>query len=206
MKGSVKEMYDSMKMPEDLQSRIHSAAESASAPRRRPKLRAALAAAAVLALTLCLVSPVRAAVGSLMLKFRDPETGLAVYEGENEQGEPMIAGVSETEGVPFAEVRQGRLYFTGNGENLDITEEVAGGRPYIYSYQDANGYTIYRIVGMAGTVENFGGYSFTKDAEGLWFSGEGYNYWDTETGQLYPWVDAMWQELNIPWPKPCLEE
>lgn len=202
MKDRVKNMYEEIRMPQSCEERILRAAEEKKDQRKKPLLRPVLAAAAVLALVVCLTPPVWAAVENLVLKFRDPETGLTVYEGKNAQGEDVIEGRGETGEVPFAELRQGRLYFTGNGENLDITEAVEGGKPYIYTYQDQNGNTIYRIVGMAGTPENFGGYTFTKDAEGMWFSGEGWNYWETETESVYPWVTAMWQELNIPWPMP----
>lgn len=202
MKDRVKNMYEEIRMPKRCEEAILRAAEKTQAQRRTSILRPVFAAAAVLALVICLAPPVWAAVENLMLKFRDSETGLTVYEGENEKGEMVVQAQAETGEVSFAEVRQGRLYFTGNGENLDITEAVAGGKPYIYTYQDQNGYTIYRIVGTSGTLENFGGYSFIKDEEGMWFSGEGHNYMDTQTEQVYPWVEAMWQELNIPWPMP----
>lgn len=203
MKDRVKNMYEEIRMPKHCEEAILRAAEEKQARRRTPALRPVFAAAAVLALVICLAPPVWAAVENLVMKFQDSETGLTVYEGENEKGEKTVMAQSETGEVTFVEVRQGRLYFTGNGENLDITDAVQDGRPYIYTYQDQNGYTIYRIVGIAGTVENYGGYSFVKDGEGMWFSGEGHNYMDTETGQVYPWVEAMWQELNIPWPKPA---
>lgn len=197
MKDRVKNMYEEIRMPKSCEENILRAAEEKRNQRRKPALRPVLTAAAVLALVICLASPVGAAVGNLVMKFFDTETGLTVYEKEN-----GVEAYAETGDVPFAEIREGRLYFTGNGENLDITEKVEGGKPYIYTYQDQNGNTIYRIVGIAGTVENMGGYTFTKDPEGMWFSGEGWNYWDAETEQIYPWVEAMWQELNIPWPMP----
>lgn len=200
MKDRVNAMYEEVRMPRDCEEKILRAAEEKKNQRRKSALRPVLTAAAVLALVVCLAPPVWATVGNLVMKFLDPETGLRVYQRED-----GVEAYAETGEIPFAEVRQGRLYFTGNGEDLDITEEVAGGKPYIYTYQDQNGYTIYRIVGIAETVENYGGYSFIKDEEGMWFSGEGHNYMDTETEQVYPWVKVMWQELNIPWPMPGKE-
>lgn len=203
MKDRVKTMYEEIRMPKHCEETILRAAGEKRTQRRKPALRPVLAAAAVLVLVICLAPPVWAAVENWVLRFHDPETGLTVYEGKTSKGSNAELVHVEAGEASFAEVRQGRLYFTGNGENLDITDEVADGKPYIYTYQDENGYTIYRIVGIAGTVENYGGYSFIKDEEGVWLSGEGHNYMDTQTGQIYPWVDAMWQELNIPWPKPA---
>lgn len=199
MKGSVKEMYDSMKMPEDLENRIQHAVKPAAAPRRRSLLRTALATAAVLALTLCLVPPVRAAVGNFVTKLF-PEIGLTVYEKELSNGGRGQIVHYDTDGPAFAEVQDGRLYFTGDGQDLDITDLVQNNQPYIYTTKDDKGNTIYMAVGIADTVENFGIYSFIQDASGQWITGAGQNFLSPDVNQPYPWVENLWQTLNLPWP------
>ena len=63
-------------------------------------------------------------------------------------------------------------------------------------------------VGYSGSIENYGIYEFIRevtegqaDWEG-WVTGTGRNDLDPETETRYPWVDIVWQELNIPWPMP----
>lgn len=202
MKDKVKAMYDDVTMPVGCMERILEAAERKKERKRRPMLRPVLAMAAVLALVVCLAPPVRAAVENLVIKFFNPDTGLSVYQGETSQGETVTEVHYDTEAEAFAEVREGRLYFTGNGEDVDVTDAVQDGKPYIYTYEEADGRTGYMIVGMAGSIENFGIYTFIREADGTWFTGAGRNNVDPETEQAYPWVENLWQELNIPWPMP----
>lgn len=201
MKDKVKRMYEEVTMPVSCEKRIWEAVEKKQ-QRPRPVLRPVLTAAAVLALVICLAPPVWAAVENLVIKFFNPDTGLSVYQGENEQGETVVEVHYDTETPPFAEVRDGRLYFTGNGEDVDITDQVQDGKPYIYTYEEENDRTGYMIVGIDESVENFGIYTFIREADGTWFTGTGQNFMDSETEQAYPWVAKVWEELNIPWPMP----
>lgn len=64
------------------------------------------------------------------------------------------------------------------------------------------------MVGYSGSIDNFGIYEFIRkvekgqnDREG-WKGGSGRNFLDPETESRYPWVDIVWEKLNIPWPKP----
>lgn len=202
MKDKVKAMYEDVTMPADCQARILRAAEERERKKPRPIWRSALSAAAVLALVICLAPPVWAAVENLVVRFFEPETGLTVYEGENERGKSKVEVHYDTETPPFAEVREGRLYFTGHGEEIDITDQVQEGKPYIYTYEKEDGSTVYMIVGMEGTVENFGIYTFVREENGQWLTGAGHNFLNTDTMQPYPWVVNLWEQLDIPWPMP----
>ena len=50
--------------------------------------------------------------------------------------------------------KEGQLWFTANGENIDITEQVSEDRAFTYKYTDGQGITHYLIVG--GAPETFG--------------------------------------------------
>ena len=190
--------YDSVHMPKECEDRI---LNTISAPRR--KFRPAAAVAAVLALVLVLgMSPtVRAAVED-WITTRFPGLDLTIQQRTTEEGiEEMIVSI-DTEVPTFAYAENGRLYFTGNGENLDITDEITEEKPYFYTCEDDRGYEIYFVVGYDGTIENFGTYEFIRK-DGQWFTGSGRNFLSSQVeGQAYPWVKVVWDTLSIPWPMP----
>ena len=113
--------------------------------------------------------------------------------------------VVDTEASVFARMVNGRLYFMGNGEKLDITDSIAENAPYYYSYVDEYGLTHDMAVGYSGSIDNFGVYEFIwreENGEKTWNLGTGRNFLDTKTGTCYPWVETVWQDLNIPWELP----
>ena len=190
--------YDSVHMPKECEDRI---LNTISVPRR--KFRPAAAVAALLALVLVLgMSPtVRAAVED-WITTRFPGLDLTIQQRTTEEGiEEMIVSI-DTEAPTFAYTENGRLYFTGNGENLDITDEITEEKPYFYTCEDDRGHEIYFVVGYDGTIENFGTYEFIKK-DGQWLTGSGRNFLSCQVeGQVYPWVKVVWDTLNIPWPMP----
>lgn len=203
MKDQVKEMFAEIAMPETCAEKIRQETEK-KAVRKRPILRPILATAAALALVLCLSPRVRAAVDEwLVTTF--PNLDVTIYEKPLKGGQGGTGQIIQvhTEQSTFAHMENGRLYFTGNGENLDITDEIQEDRPYFYRYVDKEtGMTIYLTVGMAGSIENFGVYEFIQDPNGEWIGGTGRNMFDPDTNETYPWVSLVWEELEIPWPMP----
>lgn len=204
MKDKVKDMFAEITMPDSCAEKIRREAAKKEALRRKPVLRPVLATVMALALVLCLSPQVRAAVDEwVTTTFRNLD--LTIYEKPLEDGQGGTGRVIyvHTEQPTFAHMEDGRLYFTGNGENLDITDEIREDKPYFYQYVDEEtGMTICLVVGMAGNVENFGVYEFIKDTDGEWIIGTGRNDLDPETNQTYPWVGLVWEELEIPWPMP----
>lgn len=188
--------YDSVHMPEALEARI---LKAVPVPRR--KFRPAAAVAAVLALVLVLgfTPTVRAAVDD-WITTTFPGLDLTIYQQTTPDGDQMIIGI-DTEQTTFAEIRDGRLFFTGNGEDMDITDQITEEAPFFYTYNQDN-YEITLIVGYDGTIENFGTYEFIKE-DGAWFTGSGRNFLSMEVeGQAYPWVKTVWDTLDVPWPMP----
>ena len=55
------------------------------------------------------------------------------------------------------EIRDGRMYFVVNGENLDITDQVSQTKAFTYQYVDNQGITHDWVVGLnSENIENYG--------------------------------------------------
>ena len=93
----------------------------------------------------------------------------------------------------------------GNGEKIDITDMLSEEDPYIYTYVDDYGLTHAMAVGYSDSLENYGIYEFIweETEEGKdWVTGTGRNFLNPETETRYPWVDLIWEKLDVPWPMP----
>lgn len=190
--------YDSVHMPKACEARI---LNNISAPRRKFHPSAAIAAVMTLVLVLGMSPTVRAAVED-WVTTRFPGLDLTIQQRTTEEGIDEMVVTIDTEVPTFAYVENGRLFFTGNGETLDITDEITEEKPYFYTCEDDRGYEIYHAVGYDGTIENFGTYEFIKK-DGAWLTGSGRNFLSTQAeGQAYPWVKVVWDTLDIPWPMP----
>lgn len=94
--------------------------------------------------------------------------------------------------VHLAEVKDGRLYFIANDENIDITDQCSMDTAFIYVVEDDNGYIHYLCVG--GTPENWGSEEHIwnpalGDRIDAWIGGGGYNTWNFETDESrWNWV------------------
>lgn len=208
MKEQVKNMFEQVTMPEETEARIRSAMTQPIRKQPKPLWNMAATAAAVMALILVISPQARAAVEGWVVRYIFPDSGITVYEEKDENGDVTSVMVVDTEAPAFAQVRDERLYYTGNGTETDITDRITEEAPYYDSYVDDYGLTHYRVVGYSGTIENFGIYEFIRRVEEGqqpwegWEGGSGRNFLDPETGARYPWVDIVWENLNIPWPMP----
>lgn len=206
MNEQVKEMFEQTTMPQETVERIRSAMQKTGKNARKPVRRTLATAAAVLALVLFISPQARAVFDNWVVKYFWPDSDITIYEEINEEGavEATVA-VVDTEAPPFARMVNGRLYFLGNNEKIDITDEITEEQPYYYTYVDDYGLTHAMAVGFSGSIENYGIYEFIwKEADGErnWTAGTGRNFLSAETETRYPWVDIVWEELDIPWSKP----
>lgn len=208
MKDQVKSMFEQITMPQSTEEKIRAGmVNHRKTDNNGRKLWHHLtAAAAVLALVLLISPEARAAVEGWVVRYIFPESGITVYEGKTSNGCLAEIVCFDTETPAFAHVEGGRLIFTGNGENLDITDRITEEEPFIYTYVDeAYGLTHHMVVGYQGSIENFGTFEFFREeAEGQkpwegWSNGYGRNYLD-EDMECYPWVAIVWQKLEVPWP------
>lgn len=206
MKEQVKAMFEQTAMPQETAERIRSAMQKTSRSTRKPLRRTLATAAALLALVFLISPRARAAAEEWVVKYFWPDSDLTIYEEINEEGivEATVA-VVDTEAPPFARMVGGRLCFFGNNENIDITDLITEEMPYFYTYVDEYGLTHEMVVGYSGTIENYGIYEFIwkeENGERTWTAGTGRNFLSIETETRYPWVDIVWEKLDIPWPMP----
>ena len=206
MKEQVRVMFSEITMPEETEKRIQTAMEQHARKAGKPVWRTLATAVAVLALVLVISPRARAAVEDWVVKYFFAGSDLTIFEQTDESGNVTgIAGVVDTEAPPFARLVNGRLYFLGNNEKIDITEEITEEKPYFYTYVDDYGLTHTMAVGYSGTIENYGIYEFIWEETGGgrdWITGTGRNFLSNETQTRYPWVDIVWEELDVPWPMP----
>ncbi len=189
-------LYDSIHMPAHLENQILNAA-----PTRKPKFRPAIAVAAMVLLLVGCSPQVQE-----LVKTSFPDLGLTIYEQEpSKPGEARgnIVHVN-TELPTFARVEEGRLIFTGNGEEIDITDQITPEEPFFYTYEDEQGYEITLVVGYDDTIENFGTYTWIEK-DGKKYTDAGRNiFTEAEFGSpVYHWVEIMWDTLEIPWDMPA---
>lgn len=201
--NKIVEAFEMVKMPVGCEATVRSAMkEKRNTGRRAGRLHPVAAALAVVILMLSMSTEVRAAVNGLVVKYFFPDSDITLYEELDENGEVIrITGV-DTEAPAFARMVNGRLYFLGNGEKIDITDLIGEEEPYYYTYVDDYGLTHYMAVAYSGTIENFGIYEFIREKNDDWITGTGRNFMNSETETRYPWVDLIWEEFDIPWPMP----
>lgn len=204
MKKEIVDAYDTVIMPEACEAVIRQAIQKSWKPKRKPvrRLHPIAAALAVVLLMLTMSTEVRAAVSNMVVKYFFPSSDITIYEETDENGETLQITAVDTEAPGFARIVNDRLYFTGNGEKIDITDQITEEEPYYYTYVDDYGLTHYMAVAYSGSIENFGIYEFIREEAGDWVTGTGRNFMDPETRTRYPWVDIVWEEWDIPWPKP----
>lgn len=206
MKDKIVEAYASVNMPQSCERKIREKAKAARpAGSHIRRISTVAASFAAMLLLLFAISPAaRAVVSGWKVKYFWPGSGMTIYEVRDGDVEATVA-VVDTEAPAFARMVEGRLYFLGNGEKIDITDEITEESPYFYTYVDDYGLTHDMAVGFSGSIENFGIYEFIwkeEAGEKNWTAGTGRNFLDSRTETRYPWVDIVWEELNVPWPKP----
>ena len=206
MKEQVRDMFSEITMPEETEQKVLAALSRRSKKPQIPFARSLATLAAVLALVILVSPTARAAVENWVVKYFFPGSDLTIYEQTDESGNVTgIVGVVDTEAPPFARMVNGRLFFLGNNEKIDITEEITEEKPYFYTYVDDYGLTHAMAVGYSGSIDNYGIYEFIwEDVDGQrdWVTGSGRNFMNSETETRYPWVYIVWEKLDIPWPMP----
>ncbi len=194
MKERIREMYEDIHMPEACERAVRRLAGERR--RDRPVRRSAAAVAAAMAVALVLLGAssnvVRAAVQekvSQIIRY--------VFSGNSQAEIPQYSPHKDR-----VEIMDGRIYLCTMEESIDITDQISMETPYIHIYTDVSGRE--RILIIGGTPENMGFCEFFRipqeDGTLAWRGGSGANNVDKD-GNSYPWIQAAWEELDIPWPK-----
>ena len=97
------------------------------------------------------------------------------------------------------EIRDGRMYFIVNGENLDITDQVSQTKAFTYQYVDNQGITHDWVVGLnSENIENYGyaEYLKTDTWQGGYSARVNINADGTTEAQ---WLEIWKAENDCPW-------
>ena len=97
------------------------------------------------------------------------------------------------------EIRDGRMYFIVNGENMDITDQVSQTKAFTYQYVDNQGITHDWVVGLnSENIENYGyaEYLKTDTWQGGYSARVNINSDGTTDAR---WLESWKTENDCPW-------
>lgn len=97
------------------------------------------------------------------------------------------------------EIRDGRMYFVVNGENIDITDQVSQTKAFTYQFEDEQGVTHDWVVGLnSEELENYGyaEYLKTDTWQGGYSARVNINADGTTEAQ---WLEIWKDENDCPW-------
>ena len=235
MEKKLTEAFDAVHMDDACAAKIEAAmkTQKTRSTTVRPVLRAAAAACLVLVMVLAcnptmvqaMEIPITEAIEKIRATFQRIPGTVVVKEDyayfndgiiELEHAETGTSVSFDTSKPPlYLQERDGRLYFTGNLENIDITDLISIEEPFTYTY-DKNGITYYIAVGGKYDPDTgiasigYGQWlrNTQKMNEGLangdhhagWLGGNGANYLDDyEAGTQAVWYAKALVEMDIPW-------
>lgn len=140
-------------------------------------------------------------------RFRD--SGLRITEGKNQ-----VEAEVNTGAVPqWLKETDGRLYFVGNGEEIDITDQISMDEPFTYAYTDTGGIRLHIAVGRLDdepyvSIQQSVGWAvwyrdMNEAEDGMqftgWIGGTSSGHWNNTADEEYGWHETAQRLLDIPW-------
>lgn len=230
MKEHIYHTFDSVIMPPECEDKILSAIaqNKKRAPFRPNYLRLTTAAACFLAIILMLGNPTVAealenfffdalkkqevvAPGQQEVRYRSPDGKFIDSTITKSDGTQIGRGRNYLIPPAWLLEEDGHLYFSGNGETIDVTELISMDTPFTYIYTDSNGIIHYICIGgvydpdpdksNVGYGEWYYDPAAEKGTDSLygWIGGYADNHWDKETDGDWPWLRKAKEEMGIPW-------
>lgn len=235
MKNEYRHMMEEMTLSPEARTAIEAGIEEAAAKKKTSHpawRRIATVAACLVLVAACVAVPVIANSTDAFDQFMADaleRSGLSeVTEYKNlgsnhavvKDEDGNVGSFSLTGPADWLEESDGRLYFTANGEYIDITDKISYEEPFIYIYTDKDQIIHYIAVGGVydpdpfktdhGWCEYFqnapGTEPFDPNAEDGWISGYGQNEIDCDTETRYPWSVKALKEFDTPWNDLYLKE
>ena len=167
----------------------------------KTKRTALIAVAAVMALILMSVGAY--AIGS---RFFGWNRAFEFTEHRTEGGISIESRMDNDALTEPVELRDGRMIFIVNGEELDITDRVSETEGFVYEYTDASGMTHWIIVGLNSSSLNDYGYAeCMTEKNGDYLSGyrvrtgsgdDAAPAWYTNAIQQIPWYQGVAKANN----------
>lgn len=234
MNSKIQNFFDELHMSRDCEDRILEAMVLNYKPAKaKPNfVRITAAAACLMAVLLLLCNPTAVSalentIVSALKKFtqvKEDKTTLIRYESTDgkfyaedvyREDSYLLYGRGRNNllKTPAWYVEQDdRVYFSGNGEWIDVTDRISMDTPFTYIYTDQGGIIHYITIGgvydpdpalcNVGYAEWYYDPDFVDDVHGTqghWVGGYCDNYWDKNTDDDWPWLQKAKEEMGIPW-------
>ena len=206
MENRVKEVYGQIRMPERCSQRIEEAmrneqAGTSKTPAGYRRFRGPAVALAAVLLLVLVNGTAYAYTGEGIISRILSFAGNAIFtESEDEEGNMVSSAALDTANATAPAVyKDGRLWFTANGENIDITEQISDSQAYIYDYRDGQGIKHYLILGGDPETFSYAEFLYDENKNPAWVGG----YFTS--GKVGETINPVWLEnakdkLGIPWP------
>ena len=216
MERNIHDYFENETMPEELSRRIEQTLTAKPVNAVRPRWTRAAAVAASLILVLAMtfsgqITTAFAEVYDFFIHTQSPEetTPLGRMDKDTYLTYGDVIDIDEDGTILAttdpAEVRDGRLYFIANGEDIDITDLCSMDTAFIYVMQDRTGTLHYIFVG--GRPEKWGYGSIMKKPGNLrhplgeWIGGGGHNHCGRESNwEPYGWYLDAKEKIGHPFP------
>ena len=147
------------------------------------------------AMVLAFAAVAFAGTSFIKTKYLGFNRNFEVVSAVDENGDAYSYGVLHTDDLTEpAQLKDGKLIFTCNGEEIDISEEISGTKAFVYEYKDADDVTHYVLVG--GTPIRYAYAEYLKDSSGDWAGG----YSARINADEHPkWLEDWKTANNCPW-------
>ena len=216
MERNIHDYFENETMPEELSRRIEQTLTAKPVNAVRPRWTRAAAVAASLILVLAMtfsgqITTAFAEVYDFFIHTQSPEetTPLGRMDKDTYLTYGDVIDIDEDGAILAttdpAEVRDGRLYFIANGEDIDITDLCSMDTAFIYVMQDRTGTLHYIFVG--GRPDNWGYGSIMKKPGNLrnplgeLIGGGGHNHCGRESNwEPYGWYLDAKEKIGHPFP------
>lgn len=141
--------------------------------------------------------------GGLIIQFFGWGNNLEVNTAVDENGKLVTEAIVHTDHLTEPiEIRNGRLFFIVNNENIDITEQISTEKAYQYEYTDTDGITHFWLVGLLeeGVPEHYGYAEYLKNNNGDWVGGYSARINTEADGHTAAkWLETAKENTVIPW-------
>ena len=215
MEDKIKSAFENVRMSEACAESILTEMNQRSAPMQYASFgfwRTVSVVATALALVMLIVVGNADVVEAITANFTKPTTpryySTKYYSADVKKKEIDILG---NIGL-FVNVRDGRLYFVANDENIDITDQFSNDVPFEYFFMDQNGFLNYFAIGgeFGGTKESLDdvGYQYhiwypDLNGDGIYNDGGGgggRGHYNRETEDYYEWhktANNNWRAIDF---------
>ena len=121
------------------------------------------------------------------MEITDHGNGVEIVVNTDELTEPV-------------EIRNRRMYFIVNGENIDITDQVSQTKAFTYQYVDNQGITHDWVVGLnSENIENYGYAEYLRSGD-VWQGGYDARVNSNADGTTDArWLESWKTENDCPW-------